>query len=77
MTSESPPRQGDPGWEEWRACGRKRRYASDLDPDIPGWLITYRCRFCKCWHTTSGKKMTAVARNRQIEAQRKRRLEND
>jgi hypothetical protein len=49
-------KQGDPGWEEYRGCTRKHRYADEpvLGRDyFAGWARHYRCNFCQGWHLTS------------------------
>jgi hypothetical protein len=48
-------KRGDPDWEEYRGCQRKRRFASEpTSADyIPGYMRPYRCKFCEGWHLTS------------------------
>lgn len=49
------PNRGDPDWEEYRHCTRKRRFQDEpTSADyLPGWMRHYRCKFCEGWHLTS------------------------
>jgi hypothetical protein len=54
--TETLPKRGDPGWEKYRGCTRKHRYAEEpiLGKDYSiGWARHYRCNFCQGWHLTS------------------------
>jgi hypothetical protein len=52
MPMEVTPKRGDPGWEQYRACTRKARYA-EAPTGHAGWFRSYRCKFCDGWHLTS------------------------
>lgn len=48
-------------WQQWRTCGRKMRYATQIEANTAvlhvwkrgGWLWPYECDYCHGWHTTS------------------------